>query len=101
MSAGATSARIGRVSNHPNRSKKNPSPARNPTPAEIRAAREAAGLTQLQAAELLFSHVNTWQQWEADPKDPAHRRMHPKDWLLFKHLAGLEQIPFTPATPKK
>lgn len=72
------------VSNHPNRSKKNPSAARNPTPAEIRAAREAAGLTQAQAAELVHTHLNSWQQWEADVGTPAHRRMHPAFWELFR-----------------
>jgi len=50
----------------------------NPTPQEILAAREAAGLTQTQAAMLVHASCRTWQQWEADD-----RRMHPAFWELF------------------
>lgn len=71
------------MTNHPNRSKRNPSAARNPKPAEIRAAREAAGLTQTEAAELVYCHINTWQQWESDEPGTA-RRMHPAFWDLFR-----------------
>jgi DNA-binding transcriptional regulator YiaG len=69
--------------NHPNRSKRNPSPAANPPPADIIAAREAAGLTQTEAAELVHSALRTWQQWEAEPGTDGHRRMHPAFWELF------------------
>ena len=44
----------------------------------IRAARQAAGLTQTQAAELVFSKLRAWQQWEA-----GDRAMHPALWELF------------------
>lgn len=49
------------------------------TPAEIRAAREAAGLTQAQAAALVHSHKITWCNWESGkfPIDPAR-------WELFR-----------------
>jgi transcriptional regulator with XRE-family HTH domain len=47
-------------------------------PAEIRAAREAAGLTQTAAGELLHTTCRAWQQWEA-----GDRRMHPAMWELF------------------
>ena len=63
---------------HPNRSKRNPIPARNPAPAEISAAREAAGLSQTAAAELIHSTLRTWQDWEA-----GIARMHPGLWELF------------------
>jgi putative transcriptional regulator len=88
MSAVAeTSARIGGVSNHPNRSKRTPSIARNPRPAEIRAAREACGLTQTEAAELIYCALNTWQQWESE--DPGQsRRMHPAFWELWQLKAA-------------
>lgn len=69
---------------HPNRSRAGSSPARNPSPAEIRAAREAAGLTQTQAAELVHSSLDAWQQWEAEPESGRHRRMHPAFWELFR-----------------
>jgi DNA (cytosine-5)-methyltransferase 1 len=63
--------------NHPNRGPKGPSA--NPAPASIRSAREAAGLTQTQAAELVHGSLRTWQQWEA-----GDRRMHGGLWELFR-----------------
>lgn len=72
------------MSNHPNRSKRAESAARNPTPAEVRAARESAGLTQTAAAELIYTTCRTWQQWEAGEGTAGHRRMHPAFWELFK-----------------
>jgi len=71
------------MSNHPNRSNKNPDAARNPTPKEIRKAREEAGLTQTEAGELVYTECRVWQQWEAVPGTPSHRRMHPAFWDLF------------------
>ena len=64
---------------HPNRSKLNPSPARNPKPADILAAREKAGLNQTEAAALLYSTQPAWQRWEA-----GERPMHPAFWELFR-----------------
>ena len=49
-----------------------------PTPDAIRAAREAAGLTQTRAAELIYSTMRTWQDWEA-----GKRAMHPGLFELF------------------
>jgi DNA-binding XRE family transcriptional regulator len=70
------------VSNHPNRGIKHG--GRNPSPQEVRAAREAAGLTQEAAAALLWSSKRNWQQWEYDGPDPAEaRRMHPALFTLF------------------
>ena len=63
--------------NHPNRGRDNP--ARNPKPPEIRAAREAAGLTQTEAGALIFVSLRGWQQWEA-----GERPMHPAFWELFQ-----------------
>ncbi|MDT7935276.1 MAG: hypothetical protein RQ833_11850 [Sphingomonadaceae bacterium] len=54
-------------------------PARNPAPAEIRAAREAPGLTQEQAAAMVFSARRAWQDWEA-----GALRMHPAIWELLR-----------------
>ncbi|EJK6085920.1 helix-turn-helix domain-containing protein [Pseudomonas aeruginosa] len=51
----------------------------SPSPAEIRAAREAAELSQTAAADLVHSKLRTWQQWEA-----GDRRMHPGLWELFR-----------------
>ncbi|WP_288076578.1 helix-turn-helix domain-containing protein [Pseudomonas sp.] len=51
----------------------------SPLPEEIRAAREASGLSQTAAAELVHSKLRTWQQWEA-----GDRKMHPGLWELFR-----------------
>lgn len=50
----------------------------SPTPAAIRAAREAAGLTQAQAAATVCSDLRAWQRWEGD-----ERKMPPVYWELF------------------
>jgi DNA-binding XRE family transcriptional regulator len=81
------------MTNHPNRSKRNPSAARNPKPAEIRAAREAAGLTQAEAAELIYCHVNSWQQWESEDAE-AGRRMHPAFWDLWRRKVAERAKPY-------
>jgi len=67
------------MSNHPNRSRRQPSAARNPTPEAIREARESALLSQTEAAALIFSKLRTWQDWEA-----GKARMHPGLWELFQ-----------------
>lgn len=69
------------MSNHPNRGEKGPES--NPTPAEVRAAREAAGLSQTAAGALVHTTCRTWQQWEA-----GDRRMHPAFWELFQMKSG-------------
>ena len=71
---------------HPNRGPKGPSA--NPDPAQIRGAREAARLTQTQAAELIHGTLRTWQQWEA-----GDRRMHPGLWELFRLKSALIERP--------
>lgn len=65
------------MANHPNRGPRGP--ASNPAPADIRAARESAGMTQTQAAQLIYSTMRAWQEWEA-----GNRRMHPGLWELFR-----------------
>lgn len=66
---------------HKNRSKTNRSLGSNPKPSEILAAREAAGLTQTQAAELIWGTLRAWQDWETD--GDQNRRMHPGLFELF------------------
>lgn len=61
---------------------------KQPAPAEIRAARLEAGLTQAEAAELVHAgsgsrRERTWQHWEADPSSPESRRMPLAAWELF------------------
>lgn len=60
----------------------------NPTPDEIRAAREAAGLTQTAAAALIWSSQRGWQKWES-----GEREMHPAMLRLFRLLTGQERVP--------
>jgi len=55
----------------------------NPTPSEIRQARELAGLSQTAAAELVHSTCRSWQQWEAKVGTGTHRKMHLAFWELF------------------
>lgn len=61
--------------------------ADSPAPAEIRAARQAAGLTQSEAAACLHVTLRNWQQWEA-----GERRMHPALWDWFRVLAGQARL---------
>lgn len=65
------------MTNHPNRSRR-ANPAANPTPEEIRAARIAAGLTQREAAALIYATQSAWEDWEQ-----GRRRMHPGLFELF------------------
>ena len=66
------------MSNHPNRGLKN-APGANPKPQQIIDARLAAGLTQTEAAALIYSTWRTWQDWEA-----GIARMHPAFWELWR-----------------
>jgi len=66
------------MTGHPNRSRGG-SPSRNPSPDEIRTAREGAGLSQTEAAALIHCTLRGWQEWEA-----GNRRMHPAFWELFR-----------------
>jgi DNA-binding transcriptional regulator YiaG len=65
--------------NHPNRSRAATNAARNPTPDEIRQARASAGLTQTEAAALIYCTLRAWQDWES-----GARRMHPAFWELWR-----------------
>ncbi len=71
------------MANHPNRGKNNR--GRNPAPDEVRGARESAGLTQTEAARVIYGSLRTWQEWES-----GERRMHPAFWELFRRKLGIE-----------
>lgn len=60
-----------------------------PTADEIRAAREKAGLTQAQAGELLGVTRLSWTRYET-----GGRTMTEAAWEYWKHVAGIERIPF-------
>lgn len=90
------------LSNHPNMTS-TASPSRNPSPRQVRAARELAGLTQTQAGALVHTTCRAWQQWEAEPGTRNHRAMHPAFWELFQNkianvLPLLEGIAMTTTT---
>jgi len=65
------------MTNHPNRSR-GASPAKRPSPEEIRASREEAGHTQKQAADTIHATRNAWQKWEQ-----GERVMHPAFFELY------------------
>lgn len=84
------------MSNHPNRSKTT-NEVRNPTPEEVRKAREEVqnrlgiGITEAQelCATNVFVNLRSWQKWEtsADVSDSS-RRMHPAFWKLHHLTKG-------------
>lgn len=61
---------------HPNRGRR--TMASTPTTEQILTAREAVGLTQEQAARLIYSTASAWQRWEG-----GERTMHPAMFELF------------------
>ena len=61
---------------HPNRGRS--TPAANPSPETVRAARAASGLTQTAAAQVIYCTLRGWQDWES-----GARRMHPAMFELF------------------
>ena len=65
----------------------------SPTPAEIRAARQAAGLSQTAAAQIIHCSRSSWAEWEGGVS-----RMHPAFWELFRLKAPFccESAPPTP-----
>lgn len=74
------------VGSHPNRSQSSNRAAAgptNPTPADVRRAREQAGLTLEKAGELVHVKWKIWQRWETEEGSEEHRRMHPATWELF------------------
>ena len=52
----------------------------SPSPEAIKAARAAAGLTQTQAAALIYCTMRGWQDWEG-----GKRAMHTAFFVLFLH----------------
>ena len=61
-------------------------------PADILAARQAAGLTQAQAAVIAMAAKRTWEDWER-----GRRPMDRANWAVFLHSTGQRVIPFSPS----
>ena len=55
-----------------------PAPMTNPAPESVRNTRVRAGVSQLEASQMVRSGLRTWQQWEA-----GDRHMHAGLWELF------------------
>jgi DNA-binding XRE family transcriptional regulator len=55
----------------------------NPSPAEIKSTRLAAGLTQTEAANLVYVSLKGWQRWETEEALTTHRTMPAATWELF------------------
>lgn len=55
-----------------------------PSSKQIKQTREQSGLTQTQAAALIYKGLRTWQGWETQEGSPGHRKMDPAFWELFK-----------------
>lgn len=75
-----------------------------PTPEEVRLAREKAGLTQDQAAAVVSAggkaRYRTWAAYEAQTDNPDSRRAIPLPaWELFLLITG--QHPGLEVVPKK
>ena len=64
------------MTSHPNRGK---SARINPTAEQVRQARAESGLSQVEAARLIYCSERSWQQWEA-----GERKMHGAMWELFR-----------------
>jgi putative transcriptional regulator len=62
-----------------------------PKGAEIRQLRETYGLSQTQAAELVYSTLRSWQNWEA-----GEVGMHPAIWSWFRHQVESGEAPASP-----
>jgi putative transcriptional regulator len=57
-----------------------PSKVASPKGTEVRELRETFGISQTEAAEMVYSTLRSWQNWEADEVS-----MHPAIWAWFKH----------------
>lgn len=68
------------MTSHPNRGRAKI----NPTAKQVTDARRNAGLTQQEAAALIYCSMRAWQQWEA-----GERRMHGAMWELFQIKTGV------------
>lgn len=52
----------------------------SPAPDDIRMARQCAGLTQQEAAKMIYATSRAWQEWEG-----GRRAMHPAMWEYWQH----------------
>jgi DNA-binding transcriptional regulator YiaG len=83
---------------HPNRKRVPADPARNPTPAEIRALRESLGLSQSEIVARLPHGITlrTWQAWEQ-----GERRCPPCAWAYVRAQLGVLRLPEAVSVSKR
>ena len=60
---------------------------KSPTPEEIRKARKAAGMTQEEAAEIIYIKMNSWMRYETSKSN-----MHPGLFELFLLKTGQKKL---------
>lgn len=77
----------------------------SPTAQQIIAARAAAGITQTEAAELIYASLRTWQNWEAPAGNGNARDMPPALFEYFRLLTtsravkrARDALPHLPST---
>lgn len=56
-------------------------------PTQIKTTREAARLSQSEAAALVHATRRTWQNWEAPEGSANHRTMPAETWAQFEPMA--------------
>jgi DNA-binding transcriptional regulator YiaG len=61
-----------------------------PTKEDVFEARAAVGHTQVAAAAVISVSIRSWQDWEG-----GIRPMPSNLYRLYRHLVGIEAIPFT------
>jgi putative transcriptional regulator len=80
------------MTTHPQRGR-GARPGRAPTPEQVLDARTRAGMTQTEAAHLIYCTLSAWQRWEQ-----GERTMHPALYEAFTHKADASPWP-RPWTP--
>lgn len=68
-----------------------------PSPEQVRRMREKVGLTQMQAALLIYVDVDTWRQYEKPKVQNNSRTMRAGLWELFLlKVGGIEPFLYNP-----
>lgn len=75
------------MGNHPGRNAGRGLPGKQPKPAEVLAARMAAGLTQAEAAKLIYGSQRAWANYEGTEESYA-RPMRAAEYELFLLKTG-------------
>ena len=64
----------------------------SPNPEQIKLARENAGLTQAEAAALIYKDKSAWRRWETEKTLSSARDMDPALYELFMLKTGQLKI---------